>query len=99
MLCEIKLILYTLAAAISFSDMHVYAKNSECKKKRFCEDPVKHNVSEFLHACLSIHALHIDWFFISHPILYLILMYTKTPLAHMPHPIFLQSSEHTLGTN
>lgn len=33
MLCEIKLILYTLAAAISFPDMHVYTKNSECKIK------------------------------------------------------------------
>lgn len=41
MLCEIKLILYMLAAAVSFPDMQVYAKNSECQKKCFCKDPVK----------------------------------------------------------
>lgn len=83
-------LIYMLAAAISFSGMHVYAKTSELKKKKcFCKDPVKHNVLEFLHARPSIHALHIDRFFVSHPILYHILTYAKTPLAHMPHPIFL----------
>lgn len=51
MLCEIKLILYTLAAAVSFSDMQVYAKNSECKKKCFCKDPVKEESQNFyMHA-------------------------------------------------
>lgn len=37
MLCEIKLILYMLAAVVSFSDMQVYAKNSEYKKSAFAK--------------------------------------------------------------
>lgn len=50
MLCAIKLILYMLAAAVSFSDMQVYAENSECKKKCFCKDPVRVSWNFYMHA-------------------------------------------------
>lgn len=41
--CEIMLLLYMLATAISFSDKHAYTKHSECKKKKkkhFCKGPI-----------------------------------------------------------
>lgn len=34
MLCEIMLVLFMLAAAISLSDMHAYTKHTECKKNK-----------------------------------------------------------------